>query len=229
MALKRGNEVSTKGNVDLKEVTLRLKQDEKVKVILLSTQDYVQFPAHNDFTNKIYPQSCLLVDDNNTECPYCVASKNGFETLEAKNRMKFAFYDVTTGTVKFWEATNAQGTKLIKQIKGFADDIEYGQVFEFTRTGTGKDTSYDLVPIMERKYTDTDRQAIETAKEVSVSDEMFEEVCQPKSRKLVIQLLNEMGVPVTKLFSDAQAILDEADSESSGGSTDTASEDEIGF
>lgn len=224
--IKRGNEVSTKGNVDLKEVSLRLKQDEKVKVILLGTEDYVQFPAHNDFTNKIYPQPCLLVDDLNDECPYCVASKNGFDTLAPKNRLKFAFKMVDTGKIMFWEATQAQATKLIKQIKDFADDIEYGSVFEFSRAGTGKDTAYNLIPVQERKLTDLDKQRIEEARTESVTDEMFEEVCSPKSRKLVIQLLNEMGVPVTKLFTDAQAILDDVSTEETV-ATDTTVTDEV--
>lgn len=224
MAIKRGNEVSLKGNVDLAEVTLRLKDGEKAKVVLLGTQDYVQFPAHNSFADKIYPQPCLSVNDE--ECPYCIAYNTGnYPALASKNRIKFAFYEVTSGKVKFWEATNSQAKKLIKQIKEFTEDIEYGTIFEFGRTGTGTETAYTLTPIAERKYTEADRQLLESLKGTTVSDEQFEEVCQPKSRKLVIGLLNEMGVPVRELFTDADAILAEQASEGTESSTTEETDD----
>lgn len=213
MALKRGNQVTLKADVDLKEVSLRLKENESVKVILLGTEDYVQFTAHNDFANKIYPQPCLLIDDSNSECPYCVAYEAGMEGLKAKTRIKFAFYVVDQKKVMFWEATSAQAKKLVKEIQTYAEDIEFGSIFTFERTGSGKNTAYSLNLVSERKYTDADKQLLENLKEEVVTDEMFEAVCSPKSRKLAIQLLNETGFPVREHFSDADVILSDGENE----------------
>lgn len=207
MNLKRGQEVNLNETVNLEDVQFRLKDGESKKVVLCGVYDYVEFPSHNDFENKIYPQPCLLLTEK--ECPYCTASENGFSSLAVKTRFKFGFHSVDENKLVVWEGTISQGKKLIKQIQGFKEDIEYGTVFEFKRSGNGTDTSYTLTPIAERKYTEKDKKAIADAKVSTITDHFFQTVCKPKPRNLVIGLLNDMGVPVKKLFKDAELILKE--------------------
>ena len=212
---KRGKEVSVSSNVDLSEVSVRLKQGESIKVIFFGTEDYFEYNSHNDFGNKIYPQPCLLEDELNAECPYCVANKHGIEGLKLKKRVMFAFYCTSQKKTMFWDATASQGKKMIKQINGYAEDIDFGSVFELSREGTGKETSYTLSLISERKYTKADKEAIEFVKEKGAltDDELFSAL-QPKSRKLAIGLLDGLGFDVCKHFADAEQILaEQADSD----------------
>lgn len=208
---KRGKDVSA-DKVDLKDVSLRLKQGESVKVILFGIEDYFEYDSHNDFANKIYPQPCLLEDEQNDECPYCIASKSGMDGLKVKKRFMFAFYSVSQKKVMFWDATAGQGRKLVKQINGYAEDIEYGSVFEFSREGTGKETSYTLALVSERKYTKADKDAITFVKEKgALTDAELFSALQPKSRKLAICLLDNIGFDVCSYFDDAELILSEQD------------------
>ena len=207
MELKRGQDVSLVDFVNLTDITFRLKDGESKKVVLISDTDYVEVPSHNSFENNIYPQPCLLLTED--ECPYCVASRNGYESLAVKKRFKFAFYSVEENKIMVWEGTYGQGKKLIKEIQGFKDDIEYGTIFEFKRTGNKTETSYGLTPIAERKYSSKDKEIITTCKDLTIEDKFFTDVCKPKSRNLAIGLLYEMGVPVTELFADAKQILDD--------------------
>lgn len=218
---KRGKEVSI-DKVDLKENSIRLKQGESIKIILFGLEDYFEYDSHNDFANKIYPQPCLLENNINEECPYCVASQNGLEDLKIKKRIMFAVYSIPQKKLMFWDATAGQGAKLIKQINGYSEDIEYGSVFEFSREGTGKDTSYTLALVSERKYTKADKEAIAYCKDKgALTDTELFSALQPKSRKLSICLLNNIGFDVRAYFDDADAILSEQD-------TDTPTDIETG-
>lgn len=187
MSLKRGNEIVVREKVDLKETRLSLKKDQSVNVVLIGVNDYVEVPSHSDFANKIYPQSCFSVIDK--ECPLCQAYKAGHVSMKPVTRFKFAMYVVDEAKIMFFDATFTQGKKLIKQIKDFTEDIEYGTMFKFERTGTGTDTAYILTPIAERKLTDKDKGIIESVKEMEVEDAMFEAICMPVSENYAKELM----------------------------------------
>ena len=187
--LKRGQEVVTKDKVDQSEIRLSLKVDGSEKVILLGVNDYVEVPSHSDFNHKVYPQSCHKIFGN--ECPLCEAYENGEAGLKPITRYKFGFYVVGSGRVKFFDASFTQAKKLIKQIKGFSEDIEYGSMFTFDRTGSGKDTSYTLNLMAERKLTKDEVALIKECKEMSITDEEFEEACTPMNADFLKGLVYE--------------------------------------
>ncbi len=187
MGLKRGNEVSIKEKVNIKDVRLRMKENETVDVILLGINDYVQYESHSSFNHQIYPQPCFDVIDK--PCPFCEAYKSGHVEMKPVQRFSFAFYCVDSDKVMFWDATYTQGKKLIKQIRDFAEDIEYGTVFKFERTGKGTDTAYNLIPKAERKLSPKEKGLLESTKGMTVEDEMFEEVCRPVTEDYARELL----------------------------------------
>lgn len=227
MGFKRGNEVKIVEKVDYKEMAINLKAGDSIKVVV-GLEDYVQYDAHNEFSLKIYPQSCLSLFDSSVECPYCKMAKLE-EGLKAKQRMKFAFYVVDEKKIKFWDSSFTQGKKLMEQIKGYAEDIEYGSVFEFKRTGNGKETSYTLDLVAERKYKKEDKEAIEAFKGMTIETDMFEDICRPRSREMVIGLLNDAGLPVTKHFPDAQQILDDYEKAQQKEETTEDADNPLGF
>jgi len=187
--LKRGQEVVTKDKVDQSEIRLSLKVDGSEKVILLGVNDYVEVPSHSDFNHKVYPQSCHKIFGN--ECPLCEAYEAGEAGLKPITRYKFGFYVVGSGRVKFFDASFTQAKKLIKQIKGFSEDIEYGSMFTFDRTGSGKETSYTLNLMAERKLTVDEVELIKECKKLSITDEEFEESCQPVNAEFLKTVLYE--------------------------------------
>lgn len=187
MGLKRGNEVVIREKVDIKETRLSLKKDQSVNVVLMGINDYVEVPSHSDFENKIYPQSCFSVID--AECPLCNAYKAGHSSMKPITRYKFAMYVVDESKIMFFDATFTQAKKLIKQIKDFEEDIEYGTMFKFERTGAGTETSYILTPIADRKLNVKDKEVINAVKELEVEDDMFEAVCMPVSESYARELM----------------------------------------
>lgn len=201
---KRGSEATFKTNsekVKAKDVRLTLKDGESVKVIICTTEDYYQYPAHNDFNHGIFPQAC-----HEENCPLCAVAALGdeFKALKVKDRYKFAFYVVDQDKIMAFDATAGQAKKLKSQLDEYKEDIEFGAVFTFKRTGTAKDTDYSLSLISERKYTAKDKEAIEKYKGYHIPDEFFEDITEPVMKGYVYKLLEEKaGIDVTAMFPDA--------------------------
>lgn len=195
----KGEEINF-NSVDLKELFIRLKDGESVKVRVLGLADYVQYKAHSDYGNKIYTQPCIA--PTGKTCPLCTAGKSGdeqFKNLYAKNRYLFAFADITTGKLRVWDCSYGQAKDLIGQIKEYADDINE-TAFNFKRTGTKTDTSYKLNPILKLKGDDVDK--FHAFDDASVELSFFESCLQPKSEQLMMDVLNEAGFPVSEYFPE---------------------------
>lgn len=219
---KRGNDVELKSNTNYTEKFIRLKEGGSAKLIFLTPYDYVEYPAHADFMHKIYPQTCLKAIKE--ECPYCKV-KGKIDKLKPTKRFLFGFYNVDNEEINYFDATYTQGSDIITAINSFKEDIEYGTVFTFSRTGTKTNTRYNLNAIAERKLTAKDKQALNTAKEMSIKDETFEEILQPKSRKFCISLLHlNTELDIREFFDDAQEIIDEL-AESDNETKDETKED----
>ena len=195
----KGSEINF-NSVDLKEVFIRLKDGEAVKVRVLGLADYVEYKAHSDFGNKIYTQPCIA--PTGKTCPLCVAGKSGdenFKGLYAKKRYLFAFADINTGKLRVWDCSYGQAKDLIGQIKEYADDITE-TAFNFKRTGTKTETSYKLNPILKMKGDDIDK--FHVFDDVTVEIDFFESCLVPKSEQLMMDILNDAGFNVTEHFPD---------------------------
>ena len=203
---KRGSEVTFTNNyeekVKAKDVRLTLKDGESVKVVICTTEDYYQYPAHNDFNHGIFPQAC-----HEENCPLCAVAALGdeFKALKVRDRYKFAFYVIDQDKIMAFDATAGQAKKLKDQItEDYYEDIEFGAVFTFKRVGNGKDTSYTLSLISERKLTAKDKEAIEKYKGYHIPDEFFEDITEPVMKGYVYKLLEEKaGIDVRAMFPDA--------------------------
>lgn len=230
MAIKRGNEAtfekSRENKVKAKDVRLTLKENQSVKVVVCTTQDYVEYPAHNDFNHGIFPQACH--EDN---CPLCAVAALGddFKAMKMKKRYKFGFFVIDENKVMAFDATAGQAKKLKAQLDEYKEDIEYGAVFTFKRTGTSKETDYSLSLISERKYTAADKKAIEEYKGYTIPDDFFEDICEPVSKKYVYKALEEKaGIDVRAMFPDAEALLAETETEGTE-QTDITGNDDLPF
>lgn len=223
MAIKRGNEVNIKtgGGVKMKDVRIDLKGGQSIKVVVCSTQDYVEVPSHNDFSHKIYPQACM-----ETDCPLCAVAELGdeFKGLKVKNRYKFAFAAVEADKIMVLELTSGQAKKLKNAITGeYKEDIEFGAVFNLKREGDGKETSYTLNLISERKMTAKDKEAVEKYKGYEISDDFFEDVCKPMSKGFIYKALVEnTTLDIPAMFADAEKLL--AEIEEKDGTNATAND-----
>lgn len=196
----KGNDINFGGNVDLKTVFIRLKDKDSVKVRVLGLTDYVEYKAHSSFEHKVYTQPCVA--PLGEECPNCVASKSGvegFEGLYARKRYVFAFADLDKGQIRVWDCSKNQAKDLIAQIEEYADDIN-DIAFNFKRTGNKTDTSYKLNPILKMKGDDQEK--FNAFDGVEVNMEFFESVLVPRTRDLMIKVLDEAGFPVKEYFPD---------------------------
>ena len=212
MAIKRRgaevDEVLNKKGVDFKKAIIRLKDGEGVRVRILSPNDYVEYDSHGSFTKSIYTQPCAGED-----CPLCLAYKEGGEEwkdLKVTPRYVFAFGDLDTGEIRFWDASKSQARKLISQIKEYKDDLgEFA--FNFKRTGSGKSTDYslNLIPRLKKE----DEVKFKVFDGMVVEDELFEAVCSPRPKKYMVKALKEAGFPVEKYFADILAELESAETE----------------
>ncbi len=200
MAIKRrGSEVDATINqkkVDFKKQAIRLKENESIRVRVLSASDYVEYDSHGSFNNGIYTQPCA-----GTDCPLCVASKHGgedFKDLYIKPRFMFAFADLDTGEVRFWDGSKNQAQAVISQIQEYKEDLgEFA--FNFKRTGSGTGTAYtlNLIPRLKKEDEPKFRQFDEEV----VEDEFFDAICTSKTPKFIVKLLKEAGFPVEDHFS----------------------------
>lgn len=194
----KGNEINFNSNVDLKEVFIRLKDDESVKVRVLGLTDYVEYKAHSEFNLKVYTQPCI--EPTGKPCPLCIASKSGvegFDKLYPKKRYLFAFADIATGKLRVWDCSKAQAKDLISQIKEYKDDIN-DIAFNFKRTGNKTETSYKLNPILKMKGDDVDK--FYAFDDVEVELSFFESCLVPRTEQLMMDVLNDAGFPMNEYF-----------------------------
>ncbi|OAA90888.1 hypothetical protein [Clostridium ljungdahlii] len=194
----RGSQIRFGGDVDLKTVFIRLKQNESVKVRVLSVNDYVEYLSHGSYAHKIYTQPCVA--PNGVECPLCIAAKSGvegFDALYVKKRYLFAFADLEMGSIRVWECSYNQAKDLLSQIKEYEDDINE-VAFNFKRTGTGTETSYKLNPILKMKGDLKDKFDKFEGGEVELS--FFDDVLVPRSENMMLDVLSEAGFPMSEFF-----------------------------
>lgn len=196
----KGSDINFNDKVDLKEVFIRLKDGESVKVRLLGTTDYIEYKAHSDYNNKVYTQPCIA--PLGTDCPFCTAGKSGqeeFKGLYAKKRYLFAFADVTTGKLRVWDCSFGQAKDLLSQIADYKDDINE-IMFNFKRTGSSKDTSYKLNPVLKMKGDEVEKFHAFDGQTVDMA--FFESCLVPKSEQLMKDILNDAGFPVKDHYPD---------------------------
>lgn len=187
-------------SVDLKTVYIRLKENESVRVRLLGVTDYVEYMAHGDFNLGIYTQPCLTPATGEID-PLCIAAKSGvegFEVLRPKKRYIFAFYDIDKKIIRFWDASKTQASRTIGQISDYADSIEEIS-FNFKRTGTKTETSYDLNPIL--KLDAVGKEGFASGNDLTVELANFESVLIPRSPEAQIEALKNAGFPVDEFFA----------------------------
>ena len=209
---KRGQEAKesmNKGQVDLKKVYIRLKEDESVRVRVLGTFDYVEYLSVGDFNLGIYTQPSLLPlgqpdafdqakaiaeelagDDENHEL-------HPFTRLYPKKRYVFAFADIDTGEIRVWDCSKNQAKKVIKQIEEYKEDLDE-VAFNFKRSGTGRDTDYSLNPILRLKGDDQEK--FDKFEGEEVSDETFNTVLVARSYEQQVEALKGAGFPVEEHF-----------------------------
>lgn len=196
----KGQEVNFMDNSDISKLYIRLKAGETLKVRVLGTEDYVEYKAHNSFAHKIYPQPCIAPEGK--ECPLCIAAKSGvegFDALYPKRRYLFAFADLETGEIKVWDCSRGQAKDMLSQIEDYADDIN-DIAFTLKRTGSGKDTSYKLNPILKMKGDLVEK--FHSFDGQTVDIDFFESVLVPKPEKLMKELLYSAGFPMEDYFPD---------------------------
>jgi hypothetical protein len=182
MTIKRGNEV--KETKDMSNAYIKLKDGDSIKVIMLSGEDYIEYPSHGDFEAGIYTQPCQLI--TNTTCLLCDAK------IPKKDRMVFAFYSVETKEVKYLELSKYIGMSLAKQIRNLIQDIEFGTIYTLTRTGNKAQTAYTLSEVAERKLTKDEKDLIKETKSMKVSDDEFMQCIQPKSESYINKVLTDV-------------------------------------
>lgn len=227
---KRGQEAKESMNtnkVDLKKVYIRLKEDESVRVRVLGTFDYVEYLAVGDFNLGIYTQPSLRplgkrdafdevmeivkdLDDDHELAP--------FKRLYPKKRYVFAFADIDTGEIRVWDASKTQAKKVIKQIEEYKEDI-HEIAFNFKRTGTKTETSYDLNPILRLKGDDQEK--FDKFEGEEVSDEIFNTVLVARTFEQQVEALKSAGFPTEEYFGDTSSSEGEGQEEKQEGQDPT--------
>lgn len=188
--------------VDLKNVFVRLKDGESLKVRLISAEDYVEYKAHGDFNLGIYTQPCIAPEGK--KCALCEASKSGveeFDRLYAKKRYLFALADLDSGELKVFDASKTQATGIIAEIEELSSDYDLSdQVFTFSRKGTKTATTYTLKIVPEKKVTDKDKENFEKFDGQEVEVSFYEAVLQARDYEGQIQSLKDAGFPINAHF-----------------------------
>lgn len=194
----KGSDIQFGGDVDLKTVFIRLKENQSVKVRVLGLADYIEYKAHSEFSLKVYTQPCIA--PLGKTCPFCTASNSGIEgykNLYARKRYLFAFADIETGALRVWDCSNQQAKDLLSQINEYKDNIA-DISFNFKRTGTGTTTSYKLNPILKMKANE--QEAFNEFDGVEVPMKFFEDCLVPRTEQLIMDVLNDSGFPVNEYF-----------------------------
>lgn len=201
MFTARGEEAKAsaeKTKVDLKNVYLRMKSGDSIKVRVMSPVDYVEYLAHQSFTHKVYTQPCVSVLGK--ECALCKAGKSGIEEFNAlmpRKRYLFVFADMESGELKVLDVSKNQAKKLISDIEEYREDLG-GLAFNLKKVGEGTNTAYTLAPIIRMK--DEDRAQFEKCSELEVTNEFLNSVLQPRTIELQVKTLNEAGFPTDEFF-----------------------------
>ncbi|MDF2612525.1 MAG: hypothetical protein K0S71_311 [Clostridia bacterium] len=210
--------------VDLKNVFLKLKDGDSIKVRLLSAEDYVEYKAHGDFNLGIYTQPCIAPEGK--KCALCEASKSGieeFERIYAKKRYLFAFSDLKSGELRVFDASKNQATSLIAEIEELASDYDFSEaVFTFSRKGTKTATAYSLKVVPEKKVTDEDRVSFEKFDGQEVEVSFYEAVLQARDYEGQVKSLKDAGFPVAQFFD---VMISDSAAEDNGTPIDTEDED----
>lgn len=184
---KQAKENASKSGVDLKEVYLRLKENETHKVRLLSAEDYVEYQAVGDYNLGIYNQAV------SEDSPLITAFKKGgekFKNLYTKSRYVFVFASLETGKLVAWDCSKTQAKAMISSIEEYSDVLDE-IAFNFKRTGTKTETVYSLNPIIKMKPED--KEPFESFAGQEVEMEYYESIIQPKSDDFLAKLLKEAG------------------------------------
>ncbi|MGF9741558.1 hypothetical protein ABEX38_29765 [Priestia megaterium] len=195
----KAKESASKKNVDLKAAYIRLKENESTRVRILGVTDYVEYLAHGEFNLNIFTTPCRNGMDGQLD-PMCIAAKSGidgFEKLRPKKRYIFAMYDIDKKTIRFWDASKSQATKLIGDIEEYADSLDE-IAFNFKRTGQKTETVYSLNPIL--KLDAAGKEGFEAGGTVEVKMEDYEAVLIPKTVEQQIEALKQAGFPVDEFF-----------------------------
>jgi len=199
---KQAKESAEAKKLDLKNVFIRLKDGESVKVRLLSAEDYVEYKAHGDFNLGIYTTPCLVPAGQ--KCAMCEASKSGveeFERIYARKRYLFIFADLVSGDIRVFDASKNQATSLITEIEDLANDYDLSEtIFEFARKGTKTGTTYSLKVVPEKRVTASDRENFEKFDGKDVEISFYEAVLQARTYEQQVQSLKDAGFPVEAHF-----------------------------
>lgn len=202
---------ANKEKMDLSKVYYRFKSGEGAKVRILGLVDYVEYKAHNSFSHKVYTQPCVGVTGK--ACPLCVASKSGvegFDELYAKKRYVFVFGDLDTGALKAIDVSKNQAKKLIADIEEYAEDIN-DIAFNLKRTGEKTDTTFSLNPILKLKGDDAEK--FEALAGLEVTDQFFNDVLEPRSYNMQVEILKDAGFPVEEYFEIKETANETAEEE----------------
>lgn len=196
MITAKGNDVKTnikKGDITVKDEYITLKADEGVKVRLLGTDDFVEYNSHGAYGLDIFTQPC-----GEKGCVYCKAGSAGleeFNQLKTKARYLFAFAELETGKVKLLDVSKNQAKKLMSGIDEYAEDIA-DIAFTLKRVGAGKDTAYNLNPILKMKGNDQENFDKFDGESVELQffiDRLEVRVCNEEFK---IKMLVQAGFPV---------------------------------
>lgn len=233
---KRGQEakesMEQSGGVDLKEVYIRMKDGESVRVRVLSPMDYVEYLAVGDFNLGIYTQPSLIPlgkPDAFAEAKAIADEVAGddenhplfpFTRLYGKKRYVFAFADLDTGKLRVWDASKKQAKGVITTIEKYKEDIG-DTAFDFSRTGNKLETVYALDPILRLKGDDVEK--FDKLGELTVEDELFNQVLIARTYEQQVEILEKAGFPVEEYF-DVTATDEEAED-----ATTEVSEEELPF
>jgi hypothetical protein len=195
-------------NIDWKNIFIRLKDGESVRVRILGPEDYAEYKAHGNYNSGIFTQPCIEPDGK--DCAMCDAAKiakdnesnkelESFKGLYRKNRYLFAMADIDQGMLRFFDASKGQAKPLIDAIDQYEDSLSE-VAFVFKRMGQKTETTYILSPILKLKAPDKEKFAKFDGE--MVDEGMFDMVLQPRSREQQIEELAKAGFPVRDYFPD---------------------------
>ena len=204
---KQAVESAAKSNVDLSKVLIRLKDGESIKVSLLSSSDYVEYPSMGDFQLKVFTQPVRDGVDYFVKAGQLANEgkvDEKFKSLYKKNRYLIAMADVTTGTLRYWDASKKQFQNFAAQIADYADIIDDGEeaMFTFKRTGNGTDTTYTLQYVPRLSASDKENFHMFDGQVVNEDDFLSVLNIQEKSAELQVGVLKEAGFPVDEFFPE---------------------------
>jgi len=203
-------ESAAQKNVDLGELMIRLKDGDKVRVRLLTSDDYVEYQAVSSFNLGVYTQPSR---EPLGETDYFVEAgklaKAGkvdkkFDSLYPRKRYLIAMADIDTGKLRAWDASKSQFNTFVSAVEEYKeviDDPEEDMIFTFKRTGNKTETTYSLSPVV-KKMSAKDAEAYHSFDETVADEDFFESLLIPRSPELQVSVLKEAGFPVEEYFPE---------------------------